>query len=137
MTEKEKQLGIWLSQIADEINITDTMLKKAIDSYEAVGKWLADGIPFDVKIEPQGSMNLGTVTRPISDRDEYDVDLVCLLKNGSTLPLSVISPVIATSRFTGMPVRVEMTAVHIVTPADGPSFGTAPSGTCTCRSYFL
>ena len=86
MTDKEKQLGIWLSQIADELNITETMLNRAISSYEAVGKWLSDGIPFDVKVEPQGSMGLGTVTRPVSDADEYDIDLVCLLKNGGTLP---------------------------------------------------
>lgn len=86
MTEREKQLGIWLSQIADELNITETMLNKAIRSYESVGKWLSEGIPHDVKIEPQGSMGLGTVTRPVSDADEYDVDLVCLLKNGGTLP---------------------------------------------------
>ena len=38
MTEKEKLLGAWLSQIADELNITDTMLDKAVSSYEAVGK---------------------------------------------------------------------------------------------------
>ena len=94
MTEKEKLLGAWLSQIADELNITDTMLDKAVSSYEAVGKWLSDGIPQDVKITPQGSMNLGTVIRPISDKDEYDVDLVCLLKNGSTLPLSYIKSVV-------------------------------------------
>ena len=85
MTDKEKQLGAWLSQIADELNITETMLNRAISSYEAVGKWLSDGIPLDVKIEPQGSMGLGTVTRPVSDADEYDIDLVCLLKNGGTL----------------------------------------------------
>lgn len=90
MTEQEKQLNIWLSQIADELNITETMLNKAVDSYEAVGKWLSDGIPLDIKIMPQGSMNLGTVIRPISDKDEYDVDLVCLMKNGSPLPLSYI-----------------------------------------------
>lgn len=30
MTEKEKQLGTWLSQIADELNITPTMLDKAV-----------------------------------------------------------------------------------------------------------
>ena len=29
MTEKEKQLSIWLSQIADELNITPTMLDNA------------------------------------------------------------------------------------------------------------
>lgn len=94
MIEKEKQLGIWLSLIADELNITPTMLDKAIKSYTAVGTWLSDGIPYDVKISPQGSMNLGTVVRPISEKDEYDVDLVCLLKNGSTLPLSRIKSLV-------------------------------------------
>ena len=44
MTEKEKQLNAWLNQIADELNITDTMLDRAISSYEAVGKWLSEGI---------------------------------------------------------------------------------------------
>ncbi len=94
MTEKEKQLNAWLNQIADELNITDTMLDRAISSYEAVGKWLSEGIALDVKIEPQGSMNLGTVIRPISDKDEYDIDLVCLLKNGSTLPFHRIKGVV-------------------------------------------
>lgn len=87
MTEKEKQINIWLNQIADELNITPTMLDKAVKSYTAVGTWLSDGIPYDVKITPQGSMNLGTVVRPITEKDEYDVDLVCLLKNGGMLPL--------------------------------------------------
>ena len=59
MTEKEKQINIWLNQIADELNITPTMLDKAVKSYTAVGTWLSDGIPYDVKITPQGSMNLG------------------------------------------------------------------------------
>lgn len=53
MTEKEKQLSIWLSQIADELNITPTMLDNAVKSYTAVGTWLSDGIPYDVKITPQ------------------------------------------------------------------------------------
>ena len=86
MTEKEKQLNAWLNQIADELNITDTMLDRAISSYEAVGKWLSEGIALDVKIEPQGSMNLGTVIRPISDKDEYDIDLVCHSKHPRRIP---------------------------------------------------
>ena len=48
---------------------------------------------------------------------------------GSTLPLRVISPVIAIPALTGIPVRALATAVSIAIPADGPSFGTAPSGT--------
>ena len=47
---------------------------------------------------------------------------------GKTLPLRVISPVIATSHLTGILVKADNTAVAIVTPADGPSLGVAPSG---------
>ena len=94
MTEKEKALGDLLSRIADELNITPEMHEKAVRGYETVGEWLSKGIPYGVKISPQGSMNLGTVVRPISDADEYDVDLVCLLKNGSSLPLSRVKSLV-------------------------------------------
>ena len=47
---------------------------------------------------------------------------------GKTRPRSVISPVIAMSLRTGMPVSTETIEVTIATPADGPSFGVAPSG---------
>ena len=53
---------------------------------------------------------------------------------GHTRPRSVISPVMATSRRTGMPVITETIAVAMATPAEGPSFGVAPSGTCTWMS---
>ena len=49
----------------------------------------------------------------------------------STLPRMEISPVMATSRRTGRFVSAETMAVQIVMPADGPSFGTAPSGKWT------
>ena len=94
MTEKEKSLGDLLRRIADELNITPEMHEKAVRGYETVGEWLSKGIPYDVKISPQGSMNLGTVIRPVSDADEYDVDLVCILKNGSSLPLSRVKSLV-------------------------------------------
>ena len=53
---------------------------------------------------------------------------------GSTRPLRVISPVMATSRFTGTLIRAEMMLVPMVMPAEGPSLGMAPSGTCTWMS---
>lgn len=82
--EKKEYLNDLYNQIADELSISDTMIEKAINSYNAVGKWLGDCEPnLDVKIMPQGSFNLGTVIKPLSDSDEdYDIDLVCLLKNG-------------------------------------------------------
>ncbi len=50
---------------------------------------------------------------------------------GRTSPRKVISPVIATSERTGVLLKSDASAVNIATPADGPSFGTAPAGTCT------
>ena len=50
---------------------------------------------------------------------------------GSTLPRSVISPVMATSLRTGRRVASEASAVTMVTPAEGPSLGMAPAGTWT------
>ena len=56
---------------------------------------------------------------------------------GSTFPDSVISPVIAMSPRTGRPVSSETSAVVIVTPAEGPSLGMAPEGTCMWTSAVL
>ena len=49
---------------------------------------------------------------------------------GNTLPLSVISPVIARLFLILRCVNKDTKEVNIVTPALGPSFGVAPSGTC-------
>ena len=54
---------------------------------------------------------------------------------GNTWPVSVISPVIATSSETGRLRTSETIAVAIVIPADGPSFGTAPAGMWTWTSW--
>ena len=48
---------------------------------------------------------------------------------GNTSPRSVISPVIATSDLTGILVSTDTSAVHMATPALGPSLGVAPAGT--------
>ncbi len=53
---------------------------------------------------------------------------------GRTRPDRLISPVMARSERTGRPVRSDTSAVAIVTPAEGPSFGIAPAGTWTCTS---
>lgn len=85
MNEKEKQLNIILENIANEISITKSMIDKAERSYTAVGEYLQNGIEYDLRITPQGSMNLGTTIKPVSDNDDYDIDLVCLLENGMEL----------------------------------------------------
>jgi hypothetical protein len=56
---------------------------------------------------------------------------------GNMRPRNVISPVIATSERTGLFMNSEATAVNIATPAEGPSFGTAPADTWTWMSFCL
>lgn len=84
MTDKEQLLEKYLLKIVENLDISTTMREKAERSYRAVGEWLGDcDANSDVKIMPQGSFYLGTVIRPVSDADEYDIDLVCLLKNAT------------------------------------------------------
>ena len=94
MNEKEKWLNRILEKIVQEISITKTMVDKAVDSYNAVGNWLGDGLVYDVVIAPQGSMNLGTTNKPITDKDDYDIDLVCLLENGQSLKAEEIKKIV-------------------------------------------
>ena len=84
MTDKEQLLEKYLLKIAENLDISTTMREKAEKSYRSVGEWLGDcDVNSDIKIMPQGSFYLGTVIRPVSDEDEYDIDLVCLLKNAA------------------------------------------------------
>lgn len=82
MTDREQEYNKYLRKLAENLDISDTMRDKAIESYTAVGNWLGDcAEDSSVKISPQGSFYLGTVIKPVSDKDEYDIDLVCLLKD--------------------------------------------------------
>jgi len=75
----------FLENLADVLDLTETQLKQAKDSYEAVGRYLlSDRSPiakYNPKVYPQGSFRLGTVVKPIADEDNFDVDVVCLLEN--------------------------------------------------------
>ena len=69
-----------LSELADEIDITDSQEGAIRTAYNGVADWLnqnnADIARHNVHIFPQGSMMYGTAVKPISE-DDYDIDLVC------------------------------------------------------------
>ena len=94
MNEKESLINNILTNVAKEISITDTMIDKAESSYKAVGKWIGDGIENKVLFYPQGSIGLGTTIKPISDKDDYDIDAVCLLLDGKYLSASEIKNIV-------------------------------------------
>jgi hypothetical protein len=73
-----------LRAIAEDLDIPSHCYDDAVVKYTDVGEWLAheqsELAQYDPDIFPQGSFRLGTMVRPISDTDEYDIDLVCHLK---------------------------------------------------------
>lgn len=73
-----------LEEIAQALDIPPSKFEEAKERYEALGAWLDRSestlSAYDPAITPQGSILLGTVTRPLTATEEYDVDLVCLLK---------------------------------------------------------
>ena len=67
-----------LNELAHTINISDELFQAANDEYVALGEWIDkktedDGNDYKVYIYPQGSFALGTVIRPITDEDDYDL----------------------------------------------------------------
>ncbi|HOX77701.1 MAG TPA: nucleotidyltransferase [Bacteroidales bacterium] len=77
------QLNEIFEEISNNLDITESQFKKAVESYTAVGNWLSDDesslSPYKPMIKPQGSFLLGTMIRPLLETDELDVDLVCQL----------------------------------------------------------
>ncbi len=77
-------MGIDLSQVVQDLDITDSELADAEGHYKAVGDWLGkDDSPLAANrptIYPQGSFLLGTMIRPVGKKCELDIDLVCLLQ---------------------------------------------------------
>lgn len=75
-----------LEDIATELNIPESTLKKAIISYDTLAEYINNNSDFSVNIFPQGSVRLGTAIKPIYENDDYDIDLVCFVKEDISKP---------------------------------------------------
>ena len=68
-----------LNNIAQALDISDSLFEEAERKYKAVGAWLGEGnsplASYSPEIYPQGSFGLGTVVKPLNDADDYDLDL--------------------------------------------------------------
>lgn len=73
-------------EISEELDLTQSQEGAIEKAYNAVSDWLnrndSELNKFNIFIYPQGSMKLGTVVKPLV-RDDYDVDMVCLLRNNT------------------------------------------------------
>lgn len=85
--EKENKLGMIFNALAEELNITATMLDKAVTAYSALGNHIKlANEEWDVVVYPQGSFELGTVVKPLNEDEQYDVDLVVLVNDPEFTP---------------------------------------------------
>jgi hypothetical protein len=77
------ELDILLECLCVALQLTETLYQDAQQKYRAVARWLSQpGSPlvlYEPDIYPQGSMLLLTTVKPRT-HEEYDVDLVCLLR---------------------------------------------------------
>jgi hypothetical protein len=73
---------------AEALDLTPTQYDDAVQKYQAVGTWLNKSgtllAAADPLIYPQGSIAIGTATKPVG-RDEFDLDLVCQLQIGARM----------------------------------------------------
>ncbi|WP_299606253.1 nucleotidyltransferase [uncultured Aquimarina sp.] len=86
MTELYKnEVAEILETLGENLDISESQYKEAVKSYQAVGEWLScensSLYPYKPNILPQGSFMLGTMTKPINDEDDIDIDLVCKIQN--------------------------------------------------------
>ncbi len=84
------QLNDLYRRIADELDISDAHFKRAETSYNALGEYIGNHSNYPIEVYTQGSFRLGTVIRPLSDEDEYDLDLICEIANGQSLTAAAI-----------------------------------------------
>jgi hypothetical protein len=72
-----------IDRLLDAIQVPDSRYEAANRAFKWVCEWLSRPASTLVAYDPdsylQGSFRLGTAIRPITDDDDYDVDIVCVL----------------------------------------------------------
>lgn len=71
----------FIKNLAESLEIPDSRYEEAEKRYKSVGNWLKrPGSAFEhanPDVHTQGSFVLGTVIKPVSEDEEYDIDMIC------------------------------------------------------------
>ena len=75
-----------LNELVETLDLPDSAYEKAVKRYDDIGNWFgrpeSSCVDNEPHIFPQGSFRLGIAIRPISGKEEYDLDLACNLRKG-------------------------------------------------------
>lgn len=91
ISTKKQEINRMLEKMAEVLDISPTQYEDAVKKYEAIATYLGNDEKinqYKPEMYPQGSFNLGTIIKPETDDDEYDIDLVCELKLCDTKSLT-------------------------------------------------
>ena len=105
--------------IAISIDISDDMFQSAVDEYTSLGRWINKNTPeYQISIYPQGSFGLGTVIKPITDEDDYDLDLVCQFEEqygltAEQLKVDVVKPLLVNYKRTSHDIENKRRCWHV------------------------
>lgn len=79
-SRQQKHANELLENISTDLDISESYFDKAVARYQSIGDWLgrkeSSLLDFNPKVYPQGSLCLGTVIKPLSNADDYDLDIV-------------------------------------------------------------
>lgn len=98
--QKKDNLNNIYEKIAQAIDISEELFDQAEDRYKRLGIWIDKETPdYKITIYPQGSFALGTVVKPVTDKDDYDLDLVCEFDrddgfDAQTLKIDIVKPLL-------------------------------------------
>jgi hypothetical protein len=71
----------YLERLVGQLAIPESRYEQAERSYKSLGAWLhreeSSIADLDPEVYVQGSFNLGTAIKPLSGKDDYDIDAVC------------------------------------------------------------
>ena len=121
------QLNDLYERIVKDIDISDALFDAAEREYTELGEWIDRETPtYKVSIYPQGSFALGTVNKPITGADDYDLDLVCEFEqqyglSARVLKWSVVKPLLEQYRKTKGEIEEKRRCWH-VEYVDAPQF---------------
>ncbi|PKR55607.1 nucleotidyltransferase domain-containing protein [Thalassospira marina] len=92
MSRLTKQAEEYLKALIGELEIPKTRYEQAERSYKALGEWFhrpeSSISDYDPEVFVQGSFRLGTVIKPNSSNEQYDIDCTCVLSGLSKSDLS-------------------------------------------------
>lgn len=96
----KENLNVLYEKIAQSIDISEKLFVQADEYYKKLGAWMdKETHNYRITLYSQGSFALGTIIKPFTDEDDYDLDLVCELEDdyridAKSLKVTVVKPLL-------------------------------------------